>query len=395
MTASCTPLNSPPSCITRRLLPFAAIVFLGYLTVGIPLAVLPVYLHDTLGCSATVIGSVMAIQSIATLLTRHLAGAMTDQKGAHHATLVGAVICTLSMLLYGASTLFQLVPLLSLLLLAIGRVALGLGESLLVTGVLAWSVATVGSQHAGRAMVWVGIAIFGAISAGAPLGALLLAHGFGYVALLSVSMPVVAALLALTQAPTPLVTGARLPFVNVMSKIWRQGTGLALSTMGFGAMFTFLGLYFGVKGWHGAPYGMTAFGIAYITARLFFGGLPDALGGRALARVTLPLQAIGLITIWLARAEDAAFIGCALLGAGYSLTFPALGVDAVRQVPAHSRGAAMGAYVAFVDIGLGITGVLTGALADQFGYPITFLLGAAASIAALALVVTPPRPTSR
>lgn len=63
----------------------------------------------------------------------------------------------------------------------------------------------------------------------------------------------------------------------------------------------------------------------------------------------------------------------------------------MRQVPAQSRGSVMGAYVAFVDIGLGIPGLLTRALADQFGYPITFLLGGAASFAALALVVTPLR----
>lgn len=372
---------------TRYLLPFALIVFLGYLTVGIPLSVLPLYIHDDLGFGPATVGWIIAIQSLATLMTRHVAGKITDQKGAHLATLSGASICALSALFYGISTLLVPHPLLALLVLAIGRIVLGLGESLLITGALSWSVATVGAQHAGRAMVWIGIAMFGAAGAGAPIGSMLFAHGFHAVAAISLVMAILAAVLSRTQNPVPLVEGRRLPFFNVMTLVWRQGAGLALSTMGFGVMFTFLSLYFADRAWEGSQYGLTAFGIAYIGARILFGGFPDRFGGRKVAQVTLPLQVIGLVIIWLSSEPWAALVGCALLGAGYSLTFPALGVDAVRQVPSQSRGAAMGAYVAFVDIGLGLTGIIAGAVANHFGYPATFLFAAVASTAAMVIIM--------
>lgn len=65
---------------TRRLLPFAMMVFLGYLTVGLPLAVLPVHVHDRLGFGPVIVGWVMASQSIATLLTRQFGGVVTDAR---------------------------------------------------------------------------------------------------------------------------------------------------------------------------------------------------------------------------------------------------------------------------------------------------------------------------
>ena len=55
----------------------------------------------------------------------------------------------------------------------------------------------------------------------------------------------------------------------------------------------------------------------------------------------------------------------------------------------------MGAYVAFVDIGLGITEIFIGTLVDQFGYSIIFLLDAAAFAAALAIGAVPLRLTAR
>src|SRR6267154_2458273 len=46
----------------------------------------------------------------------------------------------------------------------------------------------------------------------------------------------------------------------------------------------FITLYYQSHGWNGAAYGLTAFGVAFIVARLFFGGYPDRFGG---ARVAL------------------------------------------------------------------------------------------------------------
>jgi predicted MFS family arabinose efflux permease len=67
-----------------------------------------------------------------------------------------------------------------------------------------------------------------------------------------------------------------------------------------------------------------------------------------------------------------------LTGFGYSLAFPGFGVEAVRRAPPQSRGVAMGAYVAFLDMSLGITGPVLGAAAGAWGIETVYLAGAIA-----------------
>jgi len=52
--------------------------FATYLTIGLPLAVLPGFVHDNLGYSAFWAGVVISLQYIATLLSRPYAGRFAD-----------------------------------------------------------------------------------------------------------------------------------------------------------------------------------------------------------------------------------------------------------------------------------------------------------------------------
>ncbi|MFP5429076.1 MAG: MFS transporter, partial [Gammaproteobacteria bacterium] len=89
--------------------------------------------------------------------------------------------------------------------------------------------------------------------------------------------------------------------------------------------------------------------------------------------------------MWQAPSAEIALAGAALSGFGFSLVFPALGVEAVNQVSAANRGAAVGAYSLFIDLSLGITGPLVGAVASGFGFASMFLFAAAASACGLVL----------
>jgi MFS transporter len=102
----------------------------------------------------------------------------------------------------------------------------------------------------------------------------------------------------------------------------------------------------------------------------------------------LAFECVGLLCLWLAAVPAAAHAGAALTGFGFSLVFPALGVEAVRNVPEHNRGSALGVYTAFVDLSLGISGPIAGVIVHVLGYPPIFLFAAAMAGSSMAILIT-------
>jgi len=196
-----------------KLLPLTLTVFIGFLTIGLQLPVLPLHLHDTLGMGTLVIGLVVGAQFAAALLSRAWAGNFADMRGGKRAVMVGLVTATVSALLYLLSLAFLSTPVLSVWLLLVGRVLLAVGESLVVTGALGWGIGRVGPQHAGKVMAWNGIAMYGAFALGAPLGvALNSGWGFMGAVVASVFIPLLAlAVVAGVRAVAP-TANQRTPF---------------------------------------------------------------------------------------------------------------------------------------------------------------------------------------
>lgn len=369
------------------LLPITLAVFLGFLAMGMQLPVLPLHLHETLGMGTLVVGSVIGAQFVAALLSRSWAGNFADMRGAKRAVFAGFLMAASSGLPYVAS-LFVGTPTTAVLLLLVGRILLAFGESLIITGASGWAIGLVGAQNAGKVMVWIGIGIFGAYSLGAPVGVIVNSHwGFAGVAVATMVMPLLAMVaVAGVRAVAPAAT-RRTPFYTVLSAVLLPGMGLALSSMGFGLIAAFIALLFAARNWGDASLAFTAFGLAFIVARIFFGHLPDKVGGAKVALVSVAIEAAGLLLIWGADTATIAYLGAALTGFGYSLAFPGFGVEAVRRAPPQTRSLAMGAYVAFLDIALGVTSPLAGALAAAQGVGSVYLAGAVAVALAMGIAM--------
>jgi len=373
--------------LIARLLPLDIAVFLVYLTVGAPLPVIPLFVHDRLGFDPLIVGIVIGAQAAATLLARPLAGGLADRRGTRAAVIVGALISALAGVFYFASTFLESSPTASLATIIAGRLALGLGDSLFLTGAMAWGVQLGGPKNAGKGLMSVGIALYAAMAIGAPLGIVLFNNGgFAVLALIVAATPLLACLIAQRLPAQPVVAGLRIPLREVFGRIWRPGAGVALSGVGFAVIAAFITLYYQSHGWNGAAYGLTAFGVAFIVARLFFGGYPDRFGGARVALACLAIEVVGQLLLWFAPLPVIALLGAALTGFGYSLAFPALCLEAVRRVPPQSRGSAIGAYVVCLDFSLASAGPVAGLMVAPLGYSAIYLLGAAC--AALAAMLT-------
>lgn len=383
-----------PRSLFLHLLPITLTVFVGFLTLGLALPVLPLHLQSALDMSPLVVGIVIASQFVAALATRARAGSMVDMRGAKRAVVIGLALGACSGLACLAS-LGAPPGLGAVALLICARLLLGCAESLVVTGALGWGVGLAGAQNAGKVMAWVGIAMYGAYAAGAPLGVFVYGRfGFGGIAMASMLIPVLALAIVAPLAALAPSSKVRLPFYKVLRAVWLPGLGLALSSMGFCAITAFVALLFSSRGWGAAALAFTAFGAAFIGARLLFGHLPDTLGGAKVALVCVLIEAAGMLLMWSAPTALLACLGSAVTGFGYSLAFPGFGVKAVRRAPPQSRASAMGAYVAFLDIAMAVCGPLAGLLALRWGVGSVYLAGAlmVASSAWVALRLLASRP---
>jgi MFS family permease len=228
-----------------------AALFCGYLAVGLPLPVLPLFIHDKLGFSTLVVGLVIGVQFLATVLTRGYAGRVTDSQGGKRSALQGAVVCALAGLLYLAAAEPRLPSAASLAVVVIGRLTAGFGEAQLVTGCVSWSIASVGPQRAGMSMSWTGIAMFAALAIGAPVGMTLYqAYGLEAALIARIVAPLIALVIVLGATSYASPSGQRLPFYRVVGQIRREGLGLMFQGVGLSGLTAFASLYFAAHAWN-------------------------------------------------------------------------------------------------------------------------------------------------
>jgi len=373
---------------TRHILSFVYFTFVCYLSIGLPLAVLPPYVHLRMGYSAVLAGLVISTQYIATLASRPWAGRISDRAGAKVSVLWGMGACTASGAMLVVAAALHVVPWLSFLALIGSRLILGVGESLGSTGATLWGITSAGQQSTAKVIGYNGISTYGAMALGAPLGVILDGKwGLTSIGLLTMLVGAMSLVLAYRKPPVAVVAGEHLPFRHVLGQVAPHGMALALGGVCYSVLATFVTLFYASRNWNGAALCLSAFGVAFIVARLLFIQTINRFGGFPVAMVCLSVDSLGLLLLWQAHSPWMAVGGSALGGFGFSLVFPAIGVEAVQRVTENNRGTALGAYTAFSDVSFFLTGPVAGAVIGMFGYASVFLFALISVLAALGIVV--------
>ena len=367
-----------------RRLSFAGVfvvTFLGLIGVGSVLPVLPRYVHGPLDSTDLAVGVVIGSYAVTGLLLRPVAGRLADTRGRKPTVLLGALLVSLSGLLY--------LPHWGIGGLILARLVLGVGEGALYTAGSVWIVDMAPPARRGRILGLYGLAVWGGLSVGPLLGELLLnAASYEAVWVFAAVLPLLGAAVA-TRVPDdfePLPHAE--PHPLIAPEAVRPGLSIALASVGYATLAAFIVLLLEDRGvGHGATV-FGAFAAMIVIARLLAGDLPDRYGAAPVAVGATLIEAGGLVLIAVSHSLPLALVGGMAMGGGFSLLNPSLMLIAVGRVSQAARGAAMGTYTAFFDAGVGIGAPLAGAAAALSSYEGAFLLAAAVAILSAVLTLT-------
>lgn len=365
-----TQKGSPmPNKISRSLVGYVILTFFGYTIIGLPLAVLPFFINKVLGYNTIIAGLVISLQYLTTFAMRGYSGNITDKKGPKPAVLISMGSFLLSGILLWIAYECKGTPHISLAILVITRLITGCGEGMIGASPINWAMLALGDQHTGTAISFNGIASYGGLAMGAPLGVYLEKFiGIEGVAIIIMAIAVTGYLVAhRKKAYRNEIIENRQSFMKVLAKVSPYGICLALGGLGFGTLSTFITLYYDYMHWTNGALCLTVFGATFILTRVVFSNAIKTYGGIKVSIASFAVEAIGLAILAYAPNVWLSLLGAGITGCGFALVFPALGVEAVNLVSASNKGSALAGYGLFIDISLGITGPLVGAVGEHWG----------------------------
>jgi MFS family permease len=358
---------------TAEFLLCAAANFLQGVSVNLHLH-LPGFLKS-LGANEMEIGTIFSLMAVAAIVVRPLVGRWMDTWGRRVMILGGGIANVVVLTLY--LTIDHIGPWVYLV-----RISHGLTEATLFTAFFTHAADLIPAERRTEGIALFGVSGLISISTGALLGDLILSHG-SYSALFvtSAALAAVSLLLSLPlhdRRPAGRGEPSRGFFAALVQKdllpVWFVGSVFATASTPY---FTFLKTLV-MKIQTGSVGGFfTAFTLAAVVLRLFFGWVPDRVGKRRVLLPGLALVVIGLVVLaFSSRGIEILAAGC-LCGLGHGFSFPILISLMVDRARPAERGAAMSIFTALFDAGLLLGGPTFGALILYAGYGVMFTSAAA------------------
>ncbi|HZW43886.1 MAG TPA: MFS transporter [Dermatophilaceae bacterium] len=388
-----------------------------FLSVGILIPLLPLYVNRTLVADSSVVGVTVLIYAVAGVLARPLAAAYLRR---HEPwtfmlamALAGAFALAATPIVHEVGWMYWL--------RFVGGFTVGAFYTAAATGL----VRDTPPQRLGSALSYFSVPLFLGVAIGPVVGDWLtsaVGHDWSWVAsglcmLMAVPFCLVGGRQPRRATPVGDVVVSGTPFgtpfgthvpAMTRSEIWRTvahpaagvpAVVLALIVAGWASFQAYVPLY-------GPALGLPATGTVFLTysavvivirvggARLF-----DRLPLVEIVLWGAVANVIGLVTVWLWADVAALYVAAVLMAVAIGLSYTTLLRIALARVPAHEEGAVVGAYSVSYDIGAGLGAAGMGVLVTwTASYSTAFLGGAASGAVSILLILQhlwPKRATYR
>lgn len=355
---------------------------------------LPPYIKS-IGASGTEIGLVTALFSIGAVLSRPFIGFMLEYKARKPLVLIGALMLLLITFLYPLS---QVVVIFLVFRLIHG---LAWGWSTTVNGTAAVDV--IPNSRLGEGMGYYGLSITIGMIIAPSLGIFLFQiTSFTNLVYISGALGVIAlVLMASVSYRTPdavLETKKEdLKFSYMGSLVdkagWFPSMLTLLISLGYGAIVTFIVIF-------GEERGIDQIFLFYLfnaimasLSRPIAGKWFDQRGPIGLVILTIFITFIGMWVLSFAHSNFMIAVAGVLFGVGFGSLIPTLQSWTLSKTPANRRGVATGMFFSSIDLGIGLSGLVFGVLAQFVEIGTLFQISSVFMVAAFILTIVEWRRT--
>jgi predicted MFS family arabinose efflux permease len=349
---------------------------------------LPPYIKS-LGASGLEIGLVTALFSIGAILSRPFIGYMLEYKTRKPLVLIGAILLLLVTLIYPMSQI--------VVIFLVFRFVHGLawGWSTTVNGTAAVDV--VPNSRLGEGMGYYGLSITIGMIIAPSLGIYLFqTTSFSNLIYISSLLGIIALVLLATvhyHTPEMVKTTKReeLKFSYFGSLVekssWYPAFVTIIVTFGYGSIITFIVIF-------GEERGIDQIFLFYLfnavmasISRPVAGKWFDEKGPIGLVLFCIILTFIGMWILSYAYSNLFIVISGILFGVGFGSLIPTLQSWTLSKTPANRRGVANGMYFSSIDLGIGLSGLVFGILAQYVETGMLFQISSMFLIIAMVLTV--------
>jgi predicted MFS family arabinose efflux permease len=349
---------------------------------------LPPYIKS-IGASGTEIGLVTALFSIGAVLSRPFIGFMLEYKARKPLVLIGALMLLLITFLYPLS---QVVVIFLVFRLLHG---LAWGWSTTVNGTAAVDV--IPNSRLGEGMGYYGLSITIGMIIAPSLGIFLFqVTSFENLVYISGALGVISLVLLGTvryQTPEQVVNTKKedLKFTYLGSLVEKSGWFPALLTLlinlGYGTIVTFIVIF-------GEERGIDQIFLFYLCnavmaslSRPIAGKWFDQKGPIGLSILTISVTFAGMWVLSYAHSNLMIAFAGVLFGVGFGSLIPTLQSWTLSMTPPNRRGVANGMFFSSIDLGIGLSGLVFGVLAQYNELGALFRISSVFILVALILTI--------